>query len=101
MSRVFNVGPSLRLTGRILLQIRALGSRQQLNSLFAVVVVQCVAPEQAAFGGAHAPLPAVGIIDRLANRIVRHYVENQILRAVINPNSDLGKRVAMREGLMA
>lgn len=53
-------------------------------SLLPVVVIQRFAAEDAAFGGAHAPLPAVRIIDRFTDGIVRDDVEDEVVRAVVD-----------------
>jgi len=57
-------------------QIRSLPT-PQAGSLFAIVVIQRFAAEDAAFGGANAPLLAVRIIDRFADGIVRDDVEDE------------------------
>src|SRR5437870_4856467 len=55
-----------------------------MRSLFALVMLQRFTAENPVFRRAHHPLLAVVIMNRLADGIVRHYVEDQVLTAVVN-----------------
>src|SRR5438132_12035851 len=54
------------------------------RSLFAVVTIQRFAAKNPPFWREHHPLPAIGIMRRLADGIVRHYVDHEIPGAVVD-----------------
>src|SRR6266404_6803200 len=60
------------------------GRSFEKRSLFTVVMLQRFTAKNPTFGRAHRPFLAIVIVNRLTDGIVRHHVENQVLRAVVD-----------------
>src|SRR5580658_39665 len=64
--------------------VRSKRNRARLGLLFTIVVVQRLTAHDAVLGRFDRPLLAVGIMTRLADRIVSDYIEDQVIGTIVD-----------------